>query len=144
MALSLSASAAFGLLLFVGCAGFPDVTYADDPGVDPAAQDGAALPLTDAARAGDPAPRADAGAHAEAGPPPSSEAGPPDPRGPDAAPPPAGTCDKNPCFGAACGIGDTCARCKDACKGQTKKCCADDGEALSCVAESSLCAGETP
>ncbi|RYZ64017.1 MAG: hypothetical protein EOP08_09840 [Proteobacteria bacterium] len=125
----------------MGCSAFPEVTYSDD--VDPITVDRDA---PDAAGTGsEPGfPEADASDEVDAAIPATN---PPD-AGPGPGPGP--TCDKNPCFGSACGQPAACERCRDACKGQTKKCCANvdpataGGLALSCVSERERCPGENP
>ncbi len=147
------------LAVVAGCSAFPDVTYGEDTGAVTAAKDAAAVVTEPPA-----APGADASfeneqpiepeeSDAESPDAGAPDAGPPDPGVPDAGVADAGpgpTCDKAPCVGSACGVPGTCDRCRDACKRSTKKCCADvdvtepGGVALSCVAEGTRCAGETP
>ena len=129
------------LALVVGCSAFPEVSYSDDVDAITAEQDG-----PDAAGSGSEPdfPETDASDEVDAATPVTN---PPD-SGPG--PGPGTTCDKNLCFGSACGQPAACDRCKDACKGQTKKCCANvdpataGGLALSCVAERDRCPGEAP
>lgn len=129
--------------LLAGCSAFPEVTYAEDEEIEAitSGEETATTPGVPAAA------EADAGADANAAPIPSDPSEPPDA---GSGPGPGPGCHKGNCVGTACDLPSTCDRCKDACKGRTKKCCADvdpvnaGGLALSCVADDALCPGESP
>lgn len=130
--------------LVLGCSAFPDVTYADET-EEVSADDDGALGVLPGEPTSSPE---DSGVDASEAPGPGSEPPPSSP--PDAGPGPGPACTKDKCVGTACTAPGTCDRCKDACKGQTKKCCANvdpvvsGGLALSCIADHALCPGESP